>query len=243
MRISGAASAAAVLMTALISCSSSPSINSSTSTSSTSQKTSTQATPPSFADGQDRGRPGVSGTVSQIAGSTIILNNQNGQVTVDILPNAVIQKTVAGTAADLQEGQMVTITGSADANGNITASRISIRSRSASFPSFTPPTGTFPNPNMNRPTGKDPGGFNPNGNITFGTIATVSENSMTVTTGQNQQIAVVINSDTFIEETVNGNPSDVQIGVFVSVSGTAEQNGNMQATFITIGSEGQIPAP
>jgi hypothetical protein len=199
--------------------------------------------PPSFADGQGRGRPGTSGTVSQIAGSTIILNNQNGQVTVDILPNAVIQKTVAGSVADLQEGQMVTITGPADANGNITASRISIQSRSASFPSFTPPTGTFPNPDMKRPTGRDPGGFNSNGNFTFGTIATFSENSMTVTTGQPQQVSVVISSDTSIEKTVNGNPSDVQVGVFVSVSGTAEQNGNMQATFITIGSEGQIPEP
>ena len=232
-----------IVMAALISCAPSSSGTSSESISTLTQTTSVPSPQSSTPNSQGRSRPGANGTVSQISGSTITLNNQNGQVTVDILPNAMIEKTISSSMVDLQTGQTVTVIGSSDPNGNVTASRISIRSQNASFPSFTPRTGASPSTSPSRPTGNTPGGFNRSGNTTFGTIVTVNGNSIAITTAQSQQTTVTISSDTTIEKTVSGILSDVQIGDFISAMGTADQNGNIQATFVTIGSGSQAAIP
>ena len=228
---------AAVLTAMLASCASSTGTTSQSAPAAT-QTAASPSTQPPASSAPARSRPGANGTVAQISGSTITLNSQSGQVTVDVLANAVIQKTVAATAADLQTGEMVSVIGSADANGNIAASRISIRPQNAGFPSFTPPAGANPgaSPRPTRPNGGSPGGFSGGGNTVFGTIAALNGNEITVTTQQSQQTAVTIGSTTTIEKTVNGSLSDVQVGETLSAVGTADQSGTIQATFVTIGS-------
>jgi hypothetical protein len=104
-------SVVAVLTVALASCSSA-----STATSSQSAPAATQTTPipsnqPSSSDGPGRFRPGASGTIAQVSGSTITVNGQSGQVTVNVQANAVISKTVSATATDLEVGQTVSVVG------------------------------------------------------------------------------------------------------------------------------------
>ena len=141
----------AVLTVALASCSSA-----STETPSQSAPAATPTAPipssqPSSSDGPGRFRPGASGTIAQVSGSTITVNGQSGQVTVNVPANAVISRTVSATASDLEVGQTVSVVGTADTNGVIAASQISVRPDNVGLPSFTPPAGVNPNPRATRP--------------------------------------------------------------------------------------------
>ena len=229
-----------IMTAALASCSSSsPAAPSQPAPAATQSPPSSSAQPPASNSG--RSRPGANGTVIQVSGSTITLNTQGGQITVDVLPDAAIQKTVAATVADLQVGETVSVVGSADSNGNIAASRISVRPQSQGLPSFAAPAGASPRPSR---TGSPPGGFNRGGNLIFGTISAMNGNEMTVTTPQSQQqTTVTMSSTTTVEKTVIGSISDVQAGDFVSAVGTADQSGNIQATFVTIGSGNASATP
>lgn len=235
---------AGIMIVALASCASPSSGTPSQPAPAATQTTPSSSAQPAASSGAARSRPGANGTVTQVSGSTITLNTQSGQVTIDVLPNAMIQDMVAGTAADLQSGEIVTVVGSPDANGNIVASRISIRPQSQGFPSFTPPPGASPGPGG--PSGTPGGGFNPGGpnrasNMVFGTIASVNGNELTVSTAQSQQTTVTISSATTIEKTVTGSLSDVQVGQTLSAVGTPDQSGNIQARLVTIGS-GNVPS-
>ncbi len=79
-------------------------------------------------------RRAASGTLSKIVSNTLTLTTSQGQVIVNVGSSTSIQKTVAGTPSDLQEGQSLTVIGSRDANGNIAATSIII------WPQGTPPT-------------------------------------------------------------------------------------------------------
>ncbi len=70
---------------------------------------------------------GASGTVASIDGSTLTLTTAQGPVTVNVGSNTSVQKTDTGALSDIQEGESLTVIGSRDANGNITATSIIIR--------------------------------------------------------------------------------------------------------------------
>ncbi len=200
-------------------------------------QTPTQASP----GGRQGG--GASGTVATISGTTITLNTQQGQVTVSVSPNAVIEKTVSGATADLQIGEPVTVVGPADASGNIAAASISLRS-SDQANRFTPPPGATPNPGGPGRFGGTPSPRSDNGtfgNGVFGTISGVSGSTLTITNTQSQQVTVTINSSTRITKTVSGTLSDVQVGETLTVAGGRDDNGVIDATFITVRPQGLSP--
>jgi hypothetical protein len=233
---------AALLTVALASCSSA-----STTTSPQSAPAATQTAPipsnqPSSSDGPGRFRPGASGTIAQVSGSTITLNGQSGQITVNVPANAVIQKTVSATASDLEVGQTVSVVGIADANGVIAASQISVRPDNVGSPSFIPPAGANSSPRAPRPSGTPPGGFQ-GGNVAVGTIAALNGNTITVTNTQSQETTVTIGPNTAIDQVVSGSQSDLKVGEFVSAIGNTDQNGNVQATFVTIGQSNPAANP
>jgi hypothetical protein len=232
----------AVLTVALASCSPASTATSSQSAPAATQTTSSPSSQPPFSDAPGRFRPGASGTIAQVSGSTIVLNGQSGQVTVNVPDNAVVQKTVSATASDLKVGQTVSVVGTADANGVIAASRISVRPDNAGPPSFTPPSGVNPNPRATRPSGTPSGGFRGN-NVAVGTIAALTGNTITVTNTQAQETTVTIGPSTSIDQVVNGSPSDLKVGEFVSVTGTTDQNGSVQATLVTIGQSNPAANP
>ena len=74
---------------------------------------------------------GASGTLTKIDGNALTLTTAQGQVvTVKVSSDTSIQKTTIGTLSDLNEGGSLTVIGSQDANGNIIATSIIIRSQS-----------------------------------------------------------------------------------------------------------------
>lgn len=92
---------------------------------------------------------GTFGTVKSIDGNTLTLTTaQNTEVKVTLSDTTRIEKTTAGTTADLQAGQQVTVSGQRDSSGNIaTVTQVTIiPAGSFQTPSGTPqaPSGTTP---------------------------------------------------------------------------------------------------
>ena len=177
---------------------------------------------------------GAFGTISSIAGSTLMLSTPaQGQVTVNIGTSTAIAKTVAGAVADLKTGQLLTVVGTADASGAIAAATISMRQpgqgtgggtgfgNNAGGTPSTPGNGTAPG---------FPGG---GGNFTSGSVTNISGSKLTLTTSQGTT-TVTVGANTTILETVAGTISDLQAGQSVAVTGNRDASGNLNATSITI---------
>ena len=92
--------------------------------------------------GGNTGRQFTIGTISGINGNSLTVTTAQGQVTVSIGSNTVIQNTVSGTVSDLQTGVSLTVVGPTDSSGNVDATSISIRPQGQGFPGGTPPITT-----------------------------------------------------------------------------------------------------
>jgi hypothetical protein len=72
-------------------------------------------------------RAGTAGTVKAVNGAAVVLTTAQGStVTIVTSPSTAVTKTVAGTLSDLTPGEAVTVTGSQNADGTYTATRIVI---------------------------------------------------------------------------------------------------------------------
>ena len=192
-------------------------------------------------------RPGVitNGTLSKINGNTLTLDSQQSQSTVvNISSTTIIQKTVTGTLADLQTGQSITVTGTADASGNIAATAIAIRPQDQNARN-TPPAGGGTNQTGTGSAGTRTGstatgGARTGGGSTFGgtpgTITKIDGNTLTMTSGQTgQAITVTVSSNTTYQKTVTGAASDLQVGQSLMAIGTSDAaTGVIAANTITI---------
>ena len=71
----------------------------------------------------------TAGTIVANSNGTISIQQQNGSSTEIVLvgPSTQILKTTAGSASDLSVGTMVTITGTGNSDGSMTANSIQIR--------------------------------------------------------------------------------------------------------------------
>jgi hypothetical protein len=103
-----------------------------------------------------------------------------------------------------------------------------------------PPTQATPGngSDTTSPSGIFPGGGTGR-QLTIGTISAINSNSITVTTTQQSQVTVNIDSNTVIQKTVTGSISDLQTGVNVSANGPTDSNGAVDATLISIQQQGQ----
>lgn len=72
------------------------------------------------------GGRGVAGSVTAVSSSSITVNTRGGSVTVAVPGDVAVSKTVAGSMADVKVGDTVTVASTTDANGNRTASRVTI---------------------------------------------------------------------------------------------------------------------
>jgi len=71
-----------------------------------------------------------------------------------------------------------------------------------------------------------------------GTIAAINGDTLTLTTRQGQ-VTVNVSSSTTIEKTVSGTIDDLGQGDFVTISGTTDNTGNLDATSIMIRPQGE----
>jgi len=210
---------------------------SSTSSPATSSTTTPATSPPNSAQ-----RQGVNGTIASIIGNTLTLTASLGQVIVNVDSGTIIEKTVNGTLSDLGQGEFVTITGTTGSGGNINATSITVRPQGQGG-QFTPPTGATPGNGggFTRPMNSPGNGF-PNGGTglpgAVGTISGINGGILTVTTAQGQ-VTVNVDSNTVIQKTAAGALSDLSVGDSLTVFGTLNSSGVINAASIMVRPEGQ----
>ena len=74
----------------------------------------------------------INGTVLSVSGGTITVKNMAGGSQVAVLaPSTQYRKAVDGASSDVAVGSQVTITGSANSDGSITAQSVQIRAASS----------------------------------------------------------------------------------------------------------------
>jgi hypothetical protein len=72
------------------------------------------------------GRGGAIGVIEKVEGNTLTLRTQQGTATVTLAADTSVMQTTAAQAADLKQGQTVTVAGTADAEGKIAARTVTI---------------------------------------------------------------------------------------------------------------------
>ena len=180
----------------------------------------TSATPPT-----STGRQRINGTLTKINGNTLTLTTAQGPMTVITSDNTTIQNVTTGTLSDLHAGGYLIAVGPQDANGNITATSIMIRSQVQGAPP-TPPNGATPaNPRSPR-TGARRGAN--------GTLTNINGNILTLTTAQGPVMVNISSDNITIQNITTGTLSDLHEGQSLSVTGPQDTNGNVTATFIFI---------
>jgi hypothetical protein len=184
------------------------------------------------------------GTLNSITGNRlVIITNNLGQVFVNINAGTIIIKTASGTITDLKEGQLLTVAGSADVGGNITATSITVRTLGQDPENQIGEPGNYFN---STPSSPDDSFFSRlpwiSGNLLSGTVSKINGNTLTLTTVQGQS-KVIVRNDTAIQITVNGTASDFQPGQSLILTGNRDANGEITATSITIQSAGISQTP
>ena len=94
------------------------------------------------AGGRSRGGGGLGGGVfgqlKSVNGNTLTVTTQNGDETVDLTANTQIEKTTAGTTADLKAGEQLVVRGQRDSSGTVTAESVQITTGGAPRSTPTP---------------------------------------------------------------------------------------------------------
>ncbi len=169
----------------------------------------------------------TNGTLASMEGNALALTTAQGQVTVNVAADTAIQKTVAGTLADFQEGQSLTAVGSQNAEDIIVATSITIRPQTQGAPR-TRPAGATTRPSTT-PTTPSSGARR----SASGTLTKIVSNTLTLTTAQGP-VTVNVGSNTSIQKTVIGALSDLQEGQSLTVIGVRDASGNISTTSIII---------
>ena len=81
---------------------------------------------------------GASGEIKSIDGNTLTLTTGQNETKVTLSDTTTIVKTISGSTADLTAGQQVMVTGERDADGNVTATQVTILSGNQSPSGATP---------------------------------------------------------------------------------------------------------
>ena len=232
-----------VVITTIIStaCSSPPVSSKSVTPSETVATTTTQVSSPVTSQPPFEQRPATNGTIADVNGNMVTLTTSQGQMTVKVSSDTPIEETVTGTFSDLAPGVFVTINGSTDGSGNISATTINIGQQRQGG-QFSPPTGTsFGNGgDLNRTTSPNSSlPSNYDRQITAGNITQVNGDSFTITTVQGQQSSVNVSATTIIRKTVSGSLVNLTDGESLTVFGSEDSNGIITATSIIVRNPGQ----
>ena len=208
----------------------------------TSASTTGAKTTPSPSGGANAARRGgAAGELVKIGNSSLVLNTQSGDVTVDFTGTTPVSKTRTGTLADVTTGMCITATGQKDSAGNLTVSMVVLNAKvdgscqggfgfgggngggtdrspgATPRPSFSPPPGTPP---VGLVRGEVP--------AVNGTAVTVlqtrTSTSTTITVPTTVRISVVDGATT----------ADLSVGDCVAAAGPRNSSGVLTARSLNI---------
>lgn len=203
--------------------------------------TGARSTPTPQANGQGNGarRGGTAGELVQLGSSSLVLNTQAGDVTVDFTSSTPVTKTHTGTLADVATGMCITATGQKDATGALTASTVVLNAKvsgSCRGPiGFGGPgggadrsPGATPRPTFTPRPGTPPVAF------ARGEITAVSGTSVTVLAASGTSTTITVPTTARISVTDSAATSDLTVGDCVLAAGQKNSSGVVSARSLNI---------
>jgi hypothetical protein len=197
---------------------------------------------------------GTGGTISEIDAdaSTLVVKTSDGDsVEVTANDDTTISETVEGSVDDLAVDDNVVVVGSAGDDGTIAADTIVAggdggllgrggpggdgqrpQAPEGGFPEGGFPGGGTPPDRFDPYQGGGPGGF------TSGTVASIDDGTLTVTTADGETVKVTVSSDTTVQVQHELSFDDLATGDEVTVIGQSGDDGSVDAVTIRKGDGG-----
>jgi Domain of unknown function (DUF5666) len=178
----------------------------------------------------------ATGTIQSISGNTLLIANIRGNTTKATYSSSTrFTRQSSTTVSSLKEGVPVTVTITQNADNTYTATRIILTNGSFQVRR----QGTNANTNcFNRSRSNRSGSTQPSGTTNTrslaGTVGQMNGNTLTVTDIQGSNYTVTITSTTQIEQTSTASAADLKTGQAVTVSGSPDGQGGINARTVTI---------
>jgi DUF4097 and DUF4098 domain-containing protein YvlB len=181
---------------------------------------------------------GTSGQLVQMSGTTLTLSTTNGDVQVTYTSSTPITQASTGVTADIVAGTCVTMVGTKDSAGAVTAA--TVRLTQAVNGACAPGTGVgaggggFPG----RPNGSSPPAGaptpNPNAAVVSGLVTTVNGTSVTVKQASGSITTVTVPTTIAVNESQAASASDLVVDDCLLARGQKNAAGVVAATALTI---------
>jgi hypothetical protein len=166
-------------------------------------------------DHADKGKDRVLGLVNSVSGGTVKVTGKDGPATVDITPSTRISQFGPGQLTDVVAGDCVAVHPAKD---------------SATGPAVTAADILF---GQSDSTGCGPKG-GPHGHGVGGTVASVKDNTIVITTPENSQTTVTVTPDTHYTKRAGADATAVTSGECLAARGAKDGNGVLQATMVLV---------
>ena len=194
----------------------------------------------------------TTGTIESVSNNTLQVTNMQGKnVQVTLTSATVLTRQATLTATDLKTGLPVTVIVKQNTDGTYSALSVSARTSQGSVGNFRNGNGTKLCSGQRRGTGTGnfggsgsgtPGAFG-NGNGTGtgtsrqtinGTISQINGSALTVTDASGNDFTVTLTSTTRMTEQQTVTASDLQVGQAVTITGTANSQGVINASLVAL---------
>ncbi len=181
---------------------------------------------------------GTSGQLVQLNGMTLTLSTTNGDVTVTYASTTPITQASTGVSADIVAGTCVTVVGTKDSTGAVTATSVrltqAVNGACASGNGVGTGGGSFrARPNGSpRPSGAPT--LNPNAAIVSGLVTTVTGTSVTVKQTSGTSTTVTVPTTVTVNESQAATASDLAVDDCLLARGPKNTAGIVAATALTI---------
>lgn len=192
----------------------------------------------------------TTGTIESVSNNTLQVTNVQGKnVQVTLTGSTVLTRQATLTATDLKTGLPVTVIVKQNTDGTYSALSVSTRTSQGSVGSFRNGSGAKLCTGQRRGTGTGnfggfgsgtPGAFG-NGSGTgtsrqtiSGTISQINGSAITVTDASGNDFTVTLTSTTRMTEQQTVTASDLQVGQVVTITGTANSQGVINASLVAL---------
>jgi hypothetical protein len=195
------------------------------------------AAPAASASPRFGGRNGASGELVKINGMTLVVNNQNGDITVLYTSSTTFQRTSTGTLADIATGKCLVATGQKDAAGAVTAATVRLTDKVSGActlggggfgPGGGPGNGTPPTPRPTPPAGR------PNFSFVAGEVTAVAGTAITVKDSTGASQTVTVPTTVRVSKSSPASASDLALHQCLTANGTRDSSGKVTARAISI---------
>ena len=178
-----------------------------------------------------QGRNGTAGELVQMNGTKLVLNTQNGDVSVVYNSATQIMKTSTGSVADIVAGTCIVASGQKDSAGAITASVVRVSDKVNSSCSFGRPRGADSPGASPRPTPRAPQG---NFAAAGGEVVSVANTSVTVKDSSGSTRSLTVPTTVRVSKSSVASVSDLGIGDCILANGSKDSAGTVTARTLSI---------